>query len=69
MFNPSNHDQLRDSPRLSAIKLIFEAIEAHKPARDVQAIAGKIFINLNAVERDVLPGLINKELSRRDNAT
>jgi hypothetical protein len=66
MFDPAKHADLKHSPRLSAIKEVFKAIATNKPAQDVRRLAANLTVNLNAIERELLPSIITKELNNRD---
>lgn len=65
MFDPASVDELKNSPRLPAIREVFKAIAAGKPEHEVMALAGKTTINLNGIEREKLPALVRAELKKR----
>jgi hypothetical protein len=64
-FDPSSVQELRTSPRLPELRAIFAAIAKGEPANKVWLMANKFTQKSNAVERERIPDLVEKELEKR----
>ena len=68
-FDPGTVEELAGSPRLPAMRALFAAISAGKPAQEVWKMTGAVTIGLNAIERSRIPDLVRAELKNRDDPT
>jgi hypothetical protein len=65
-FDPATVEELAGSPRLPAMRSLFQAIAAGKSAQEVWRMTGKVTTDLNAIERSRIPDLVRAALQERD---